>query len=879
MEALRQDDPRRFGPYTVLARLRTTAGSVLYLARGATGDDAVVVTAARTELASQPVFRRRFQAEARTARELAGSWVQPSPDGPDGEADELQWTAAPYLPALTLAEVIGTTGPLPERAVRVLGAGLAEVLARVHASGAVLQGLAPHTVLLAGDGPRLIAFGPLGAAVDASAGPGGQLSVRLGYLTPEQVEGEEPGPASDLFVLGLLLAYAATGTTPLAEGPAAEGAERIARTAPELGAVPEELRGPIARCLEKDPAARPSAEEIAAELAPGGAAESAKDGWLPDATAAAVAEQGMRVREAVASGERIEAKEAPGTPEAPVAEAPGAAEAPAPAAAPPADTRTAQLGDIAHRAPATDRPTTQLAVPQELTGRPALPSASPALPAVPSSGPVPALPAGLSPVPAVPQSTSALPALPASPGAADPRPLPVPLGSRPTAPPSSAASDVGRRSLFIGLAAGAAGLLVGGGGALALAGGDGDTDDDAGPSPSHGGPTVAGLPPQPRWVYTHPDADAASLTATVWNKRLLVLTGESGASAVDLRTGRRIWENKDAAGGRAVPDAGQDFCFVATPSAFLWLSPKDGKTVHRAALAELSPETPSLAAPSVTGASGTELWFTATETVTVKAPPPKKGKKRGKDQRVVKAYLFGYDLARRAQLWRTPVPAGRGTATPVHRLVAVRGDGVVVRQTSATLAPGQVKADKGKAVFRSFDRKTGKQQWNHSFGSVAPDAAVAGDDRGLLYGAVGDALQAFETPGGKPKWTLNGTDGAPFGTPVVSGTVLHVTSRNQEVGAVERETGRLRWRRSTEAAIGTAAPAVTLSAGGGTLLAADASQVTAFASADGRRLWKFQDIGAQDPKGPTVTAPYRVLPADRTAVVQRDRIFYAFPVD
>lgn len=270
MEALRQDDPRRFGPYTVLARLRETASAVQYLAHVAASQDAVVITAARPELAALPAFRRRFQAEADTADRLTGDWTPPQPAGaddtPDDAADDtpntaadespdedLLWTAGPYVPALTLAEAIGTTGPLPERAVRILGAGIAETLSRVHATGAVLQGLAPRTVLLAGDGPRLTAFGPLGAAAAAEARPGGQLSVRLGYLTPEQVAGEEPGPASDLFVLGLLLAYAATGTTPLADGPAAEGAERIARTAPELGAVPEELRDLVARCLAKSP--------------------------------------------------------------------------------------------------------------------------------------------------------------------------------------------------------------------------------------------------------------------------------------------------------------------------------------------------------------------------------------------------------------------------------------------------------------------------------------------------------------------------------------------------------------------------------------------------------------------------------------------------
>ncbi|MFB8036229.1 PQQ-binding-like beta-propeller repeat protein [Streptomyces sp. NPDC056004] len=871
MEALRQDDPRRFGPYTVLARVRETASAVQYLAHVAASQDAVVITAARPELAALPAFRRRFQAEARTADRLTGGWVQPQLGGPEDAADDatdedLLWTAGPYVPALTLAEAIEATGPLPERAVRILGAGIAETLSRVHATGAVLQGLAPRTVLLAGDGPRLTAFGPLGAAAAAEARSGGQLSVRLGYLTPEQVTGEEPGPASDLFVLGLLLAYAATGTTPLADGPAAEGAERIARTAPELGAVPEELRDLIARCLEKDPADRPSAGTVAAELALEGAAGLAKGGWLPEALAAAVAEQGAWARETVAAGGPVEGPaeglvDAPvdAPPREPVDTPPGApadgAEAVEPLPLP--DTRTAQFGNLARQVPRTDRPTTQLSVPPELTGRPAAPAPAP-LPFAPAS----ALPGG---VPAVPPPMAA------------PAPLPIPAGRSALSASRPASPAAGRRTLLIGLAAGAAGLVVGGGGALALGGGDG-TADDPKPAPSHSGPTVAGLPPQPRWVYTHPTAEPAPLTAAVWNDRLLVLTGKNGATAVDLRTGRRAWQNADAADGQAALPAGKDLCFVAAPSGFLWLSPKDGKTVHRVEHAALSPEMPKLSAPAFVGASGPVIWFTGSETVTVKAPPPKKGKKRGKDKQVIRAYLFAYDIVRREQLWRAPVPAGRAPGTPVHRLIAVGRNDLVVRQSPATLTPGDVRAAKGKAVFRSFDRKTGKALWTKQFGTVAPDAAATGDDQGLLYAAVGDDLQAFETPAGKPKWTLNGTSGTPYGTPVATGAVLHTTNRNQEVGAVERETGRLRWRRSTEAAIGTAAPAVTLSTTGRTLLASDGSQVTAFAAEDGRRLWKFQDIGTQDPKGPTVTAPYRVLTSGRTVVVQRDRIFYAFPV-
>ncbi|XQE86153.1 protein kinase domain-containing protein [Streptomyces microflavus] len=318
MEALRREDPRRFGRFTVLARFHEAASAVQYVARDTATGGVAVITAARPALAAVPAFRRRFQAEARTAERLAGGWVTPLVDsaaasasasasasddaadkagaGSAADSPEPLWTATEYVPALPLAEAIGIAGPLPERALRILGAGIAEILSRVHAGGAVLQGLAPGTVLLAEDGPRLTAFGPLGAAAAAEAKPGGQLSVRLGYLTPEQVEGKEVGAPSDLFVLGLLLAYAATGTTPFTEGPAEEAARRIAEADPELEAVPEELRELIAGCLAKDPAERPTAGTVAAELALEGAAGLARGGWLPKRLAAAVADQEARVR-------------------------------------------------------------------------------------------------------------------------------------------------------------------------------------------------------------------------------------------------------------------------------------------------------------------------------------------------------------------------------------------------------------------------------------------------------------------------------------------------------------------------------------------------------------------------------------------------------
>ncbi|MGC4904563.1 PQQ-binding-like beta-propeller repeat protein [Streptomyces cyaneofuscatus] len=926
MEALRREDPRRFGRFTVLARFQEAASAVQYVARDTGTGELAVITAARPALAAVPAFRRRFQAEARTAERLAGGWVTPpletgspetgSPEAgsPETGEDELLWTATAYVPALPLAEAVGIAGPLPERALRILGAGIAEILSRVHAGGSVLQGLAPGTVLLAEDGPRLTAFGPLGAAAAAEARPGGQLSVRLGYLTPEQVAGREVGAPSDLFVLGLLLAYAATGTTPFTEGPPEEAARRIAEANPELDAVPEELRELIAGCLAKDPAERPTAGTVAAELALEGAAGLARGGWLPERLAAAVADQEARVRaleapeEAEATGTADSADPA-GEPEdaVPADAVPGAAvEAPedAPATPAPTDPRAtvattdetpgtsttnaaagtatgtaANTGDIGEdrgttrflntgpKPPQSDRATTHLALPP---GLPPAPGTTPAPLPAPShhhtyGSPAPYPAAALPPSATTAQGNN---------GNGNGPMVALPLPPAPSPPEGSATS---RRTLIAIAAAAVGGLVVGGGAVAAIGGGETAAATDAKPPAPKPRRTLPGQPPEPRWSYSHPASESAPLTTALWRDRLLVVTSESQASAVDVSTGKRVWQRADAAKGQAAVVAG-DLCFVASPTEFLWLAPKDGTVVHRVRYADGFTDLPDLQVGRLAGHSGTVIWFTGSRTVTVKAPKPKKGKKKAADKRVVQAYFFAYDIVRRAEVWRTQVPAGRAPGTPLYRVVAERSADLLVRQDAVTLTAAEVKAAKGKGSIRSFDQQTGKLRWTKQYGTAGPEAAVTGDEDGILYAGAGVHLQSFDADTGKPLWRVDGTVGSAFGTPLVAGPVLHTTERSRQVGAVERESGRLVWRRSTEVPGIGSAPALTLSSSGKTLLASDATQVTAFSAADGERLWKFQDIGAAEPKGATVSAPYRTLAVGAHIIVQRDRAFYAFPV-
>ncbi|MFE5992778.1 PQQ-binding-like beta-propeller repeat protein [Streptomyces sp. NPDC056453] len=267
--------------FSVLTQQWRSASAAAHVARDR-GGDTVLVVVPHPELTRSSVLRRRFRAEAELAARAAGPWVAPV-----REAGEARLVTG-FRPALALDTAVTRHGPLPAPALRVLGSALAESLARLHTLVSVHRGLAPHTVHLAADGPVLTGFGPLGAATRVDpVGP----RLTLGFLTPEQVARQTPGPASDVFVLGLLLVYAATGGGPFATATANEIAEADAA----LDDVPREVRPLLDRCLSKDPAGRPTPGEIAAELAPDGAAALLAQGWLSGPVTAELAEQAATI--------------------------------------------------------------------------------------------------------------------------------------------------------------------------------------------------------------------------------------------------------------------------------------------------------------------------------------------------------------------------------------------------------------------------------------------------------------------------------------------------------------------------------------------------------------------------------------------------------
>ncbi|HXT92828.1 MAG TPA: serine/threonine-protein kinase [Trebonia sp.] len=271
-------DPVTLGPYRLLARLGGGGMGQVFLATAPSGG-LVAVKVIRPEFAADLEFRARFTREVANARNVSGRFTA-APLDADTEGP-FPWLATAYIPGPALSAAVREHGPLPMPSLLPLGAGLAKALAAIHATGIVHRDLKPSNVLLATDGPRVIDFGISHAVEATTLTQTGAVMGSPGYMSPEQAQGRPVGPASDVFSLGAVLAFAATGGGPFGEGSVAALVYRVVNETPDLERVPPELRSLVARCLGKEPGERPDPLEVVAELT----REPVLQAWLPEAIA------------------------------------------------------------------------------------------------------------------------------------------------------------------------------------------------------------------------------------------------------------------------------------------------------------------------------------------------------------------------------------------------------------------------------------------------------------------------------------------------------------------------------------------------------------------------------------------------------------------
>ncbi|MFF4617217.1 glycoside hydrolase family 6 protein [Nonomuraea jabiensis] len=256
LEALRDGDPRRVGPYTLLGRLGEGGMGVVYLGQTPDGTR-VAVKLIHARMDAQADFRRRFAREVAAAKRVARFCTAPVLDA-DVEGD-VAYLVTEYVEGPSLDDAVRGSGPLKGSVLDGLAAAMAMALRAIHGAGVVHRDLKPSNVLLSQVGPKVIDFG-IAQLMDAE-----MSSAIVGtpsYMSPEQVSGATIGPASDIFSWGCTVAYAASGRPPFGSGSVPTILLRIVNEAPELHGLSGPLRDLVLASLTKNPRQRPTAQDL-----------------------------------------------------------------------------------------------------------------------------------------------------------------------------------------------------------------------------------------------------------------------------------------------------------------------------------------------------------------------------------------------------------------------------------------------------------------------------------------------------------------------------------------------------------------------------------------------------------------------------------------
>lgn len=254
MEPLSNHDPERIGEYRVIGRLGEGGMGVVYLASAGARHAAVKVI--------HPLFMRDSQARARFAREIDVlqkiSSKHVAKILSHGVDEGKAWFATEFVNGPDLKNLVEHEGPLAPDEWARLASDLASALEDIHLAGVIHRDLKPSNVILSDSGAKVVDFGVSHASDATSITTSGFMSGSPAWFSPEQIEGGEVTAASDLFSLGSLLVFAATGRTPWGPLDAMTRAAvfGILASKPDLSGLTSDQQQLVSALLEKEPQRR-----------------------------------------------------------------------------------------------------------------------------------------------------------------------------------------------------------------------------------------------------------------------------------------------------------------------------------------------------------------------------------------------------------------------------------------------------------------------------------------------------------------------------------------------------------------------------------------------------------------------------------------------
>jgi eukaryotic-like serine/threonine-protein kinase len=258
---LEAGDPVRLGRFELVGRLGAGGQGIVYLGRGTQpGEERVAVKVLRSSADVTVLQRlaRELEAIHQVQPFVTARIIEASVDG------DRRFVVSEFIDGPSLQERVDAQGPLSEGELQRLAVGTITALTAIHGAGVVHRDFKPANVLLGPDGPRVVDFG-IARVTDATTITS-ELIGTPSYIAPEQLTGERPTSAVDIFAWALTISFAATGRLAFTADNVQAVIYRILYEDPDVAGVPSSLLPVIKQCLNKDPRQRPAARDVLLRL-------------------------------------------------------------------------------------------------------------------------------------------------------------------------------------------------------------------------------------------------------------------------------------------------------------------------------------------------------------------------------------------------------------------------------------------------------------------------------------------------------------------------------------------------------------------------------------------------------------------------------------